>query len=250
MASIGFLGCGTIGKAMVEHIKTQKDHSVVFVQDPSFTNNGHVDCPVVKQLDETICKADLIVESATADALKQHFEYYIQQGNMLIFSVTAFSDKEFAEKAYALSKRYNRRIYFPHGAILGLDGIFDARDFLNSVVIETVKNPKSLGREDAERTVIYKGCTKEACELFPQNVNVHAAIALAGIGFEKTLSTVISDPAVNTNSHTIWIEGEGILSRLDISSFSTGGITGQYTPASACGSLDRILGGRTAYQFV
>lgn len=250
MANIGFLGCGKIGKTMIKHIKTQNNHSVVFVQDPFFKNDCHVDCPIVKQLDETVCKADLIVECATADALKEYFEYYIQQGDMMIFSVTAFSDKEFAEKAYALSKRYNKRIYFPHGAILGLDGIFDAREILTSVVIETVKNPKSLGRDDTDRTVVYEGSTKEVCDLLPRNVNVHAAIALAGIGFEKTLSKVISDPDVDTNSHTIWIEGDGIRSRLEISSFSTGGITGQYTPVSACGSIDRILGGHSAYQFV
>ena len=94
MTSIGFLGCGKIDKTMIKHIKAQNDHSVVFVQDSFFKNDCHVDCMIVTQLDETVCKADLIVESATADALKQYFEYYIQQGDMLIFSVTAFSDQE------------------------------------------------------------------------------------------------------------------------------------------------------------
>ncbi len=209
-----------------------------------------MDYPVVGEFDEAFCKADLIVESATADALKQYIEPCLRQADMLIFSVTAFSDKEFADKTYVLSRRYNRRIYFPHGAILGLDGIFDARNILTSVIVETVKNPKSLGRKDTERTIVYEGRTKNVCELYPRNVNVHAAIALAGIGFEKTVSKVISDPSVDTNSHTIRIEGDGIRFCLEISSFASGGITGQYTPISACGSLDRILGGSTKYQFV
>lgn len=250
MARVGFLGCGKIAKAMIKHLNMQDEHSVAFVQTRSVQNETDADYPIVNALDKNICKADVTVECATADALKQYFEYYIQQGDVLIFSLTAFSDKNFAEEAFALSKRFGTRIYFPHGAIMGLDGIYDAREILTSVVIETIKSPQSLGRNDTERTVIYEGPTRKICELYPRNVNVHAAIALAGIGFDKTVSTVISDPEVATNSHIIRIEGDGLRSRLDISSFSEGGVTGQYTPISACGSLDRILGGRARYQFV
>ena len=250
MADVGFLGCGKIGKAMIEHLRVQKDHSVAFVQLRSSNNDEDVYYPIINGLDENICRADLIVECATADALKQYFDYYIQQGDVLIFSQTAFSDKDFAEKAFELSKRFGKRIFFPHGAIMGLDGIYDAREILTSVTVETKKSPQSLGRKDTERTVIYEGPTREICELYPRNVNVHAAVALAGIGFDKTVSKVISDPGAETNSHIVRIEGEGIRSCLEISSFSTGGVTGQYTPISACGSLDRILGGGVTYQFV
>ena len=41
-------------------------------------------------------------------------------------------------------------VFPPHGAILGLDGIFDGRDVLKEVSVETIKNPKSLGRDDKE----------------------------------------------------------------------------------------------------
>ncbi len=107
-----------------------------------------------------------------------------------------FSDDEFAEKADKLCEKYGRRIYLPHGAILGLDGIFDGRYLWKEVTIETTKSPKSLGREDSVRTIVYEGPTREACKLYPRNVNVHAAVAIAGLGFEKTVSKIISDPAV------------------------------------------------------
>lgn len=250
MARVGFLGLGKIGRAMIEHLKVQNAHSIAFVHTRSVENDSDKDFPIVCELDENICKAELMVECSTADALKKYFEYYIRQGDVLIFSLTAFSDKDFAEEAYTLSRRFGTRIYFPHGAILGLDGIYDARKILTRVAIETVKSPQSLGRDDTERTIVYEGSTRKICELYPRNVNVHAAVALAGIGFDRTLSKVISDPAVETNSHIIWIEGDGFRSRLDISSLSTGGVTGQYTPISACGSLDRILDKKHAYQFV
>lgn len=250
MATIGFLGCGKIGRAMVRHLQTRGDHSVAFIQDAGFENDLGLDCPIVPQLDEELCRADLVVECATANGLKRDFEHYLQHGNLLVFSLTAFSDSDFAHKATELCRAHGRSIYLPHGAILGLDGIFDARDILGSVTIETIKNPKSLGREDTGRTLVYEGPTRAVCDLYPRNVNVHAAIALAGLGFDRTQSRIISDPAVNTNTHNIHVKGDGISFRLDLSSFSTGGVTGAYTPVSACGSLDRILGDGRSYQFV
>ena len=250
MASIGFLGCGKIGKAMVQHVQSGGTHSIAFVQDPFFENDCALESPLVAQLDEALCRADLVVECATADVLKQNYEHYLSQGDMLVFSITAFSDEDFAQKAMDLCKACNTHIYLAHGAILGLDGIFDAREILTKVTIETVKNPKSLGREDTQRVVIYEGSTREACRLYPRNVNVHAVVALAGLGFEQTQSRIISDPAVQTNAHVISVAGDGISFRLEISSAASGGVTGLYTPISACGSLDRVLGGDTVYQFV
>jgi aspartate dehydrogenase len=235
---------------MVRHIQARGDHSIVFVQDLNFEDNPNIGCPVVSQLDENLCRADLVVECATADVLKQNFEHYLKYGDLLVFSLTAFSDGSFEQKVSELCKANRTHVYMPHGAILGLDGIFDARDILSSVSIETIKNPKSLGREDTQRTLVYEGPTREVCDLYPRNVNVHAAVALAGLGFDKTQSKIISDPAVHTNSHNICVEGEGFSFRLDLSSFSSGGVTGSYTPVSACGSLDRILGDGKCYQFV
>ena len=104
----------------------------------------------------------------------------------------------------------------------------------------TTKSPKSLGRTDEERTVVYDGPTRGACKAYPRNVNVHASIALAGIGFDQTCSKIISDPAVSTNAHEIHLEGDGMDIRMNIESFAAGAVTGAYTPHSACGSLDRI----------
>jgi len=249
MASIGFLGCGKIGKSMVEYIRKNKNNKITFIQDP-FLKEEFQEKIIVDYNEEVYKDTDIIVESATADVLKENIDNILKHSNLVVFSVTAFSDEEFAKKVEKLAKEYNRHIYFPHGAILGLDGIFDGRKIITSITIETIKSPQSLGRTDKERTVVYEGTTRKVCQLYPRNVNVHATVALAGIGFDKTQSKIISDPTVTTNSHLISIEGEGISFKLNISSFSTGGVTGAYTPISACGTLDRILGGEYYYSFV
>lgn len=248
--NIGFLGCGKIGNTMLESLKDYEGVSVAFVQALDFVAEGAA-FPVVTEQDEALLeKADLVVESATANVLKANFDAIIKHCDVMIFSVTAFADADFEQHAKALAAQYGRKIYLPHGAILGVDGIADGSTLLTEVSIVTTKSPQSLGRTDTERTVVCECSTREACGLYPRNVNVHATVALAGIGFDRTRSVVVSDPAVNTNTHVIDLKGDGIHFQLDISSFSTGGVTGKYTPYSACASLARVLGQGGPFFFV
>lgn len=249
MKHIGFLGCGKIGKSLLQEVKDTGLAEVSFIQDPFY--QGSENFPVTEEADESLlAETDLVVESAMADVLKKNFDRIIRHADLMPFSVTAFSDEEFYEHALEMMKKYHRRIFLPHGAILGVDGIADGRKVITGISIETTKNPKSLGRSDTERTVVYDGTARGACAAYPRNVNVHATVALAGIGFDRTHSRIVSDPAVHTNSHVITVEGEGIHFVLDISSFANGGVTGKYTPYSAIGSLHRVLSDGEGLRFV
>lgn len=239
---IGFLGCGKIGQAMLAGLLKGGESKVTFIQDPCFRPSEGYQITVVKeQVKELLAETDLVIECATAAVLKENFDGIIAHCDLLMFSVTALADEAFAVHMKELALRTGHKVFLPHGAILGVDGIFDGRELLTSVSIETTKNPASLGRKDTVKSVVYEGTTREACRLYPRNVNVHATVALAGLGFDKTHSVIICDPAVNTNTHKIVLEGKGIHFELLISSFTTGGVTGKYTPYSACGSLERIL---------
>ena len=235
---------------MLESLSDFEDVSVSFVQALDFVSEGKTFPVITKQDEALLAQTDLVVESATANVLKANFDGIIKHCDVMIFSVTAFSDAEFEQHAKALAEKYGHKIYLPHGAILGVDGIADGNALLTEVSIVTTKNPNSLGRDDTERTVVCDCSTREACGLYPRNVNVHATVALAGIGFDRTRSMVISDPAVNTNTHVIDVKGDGIHFKLEISSFSTGGVTGKYTPYSACASLARVLGQGGLFRFV
>lgn len=223
---------------------------ISFIQDPFWTKETQ-DIPVIKEADEELLRStDLVIETATAAVLKNNVENILKYCDLMVFSVTAFADEEFYQKVQNLVKTYGRSVYLPHGAILGVDGIADGRKVVQSVSIETTKNPKSLGRTDTERTVVYEGSTRGACEAYPRNVNVHATVALAGIGFDKTCSKIVSDPAVNTNSHKIVVEGEGIHFEIEVSSLAGGGVTGKYTPYSAVSSMHKVLDEQPQFRFV
>lgn len=246
---IGLMGYGKIGRALAEEIVARPGAELNVIQDPLY--QGEAPAPVVPKFSpDSLEPLDLVVECATADVLKAGIEDILANCDLMLFSVTAFSDPDFQQKVETLCAQYGRRVYLPHGAILGLDGLFDGRSLIHSVSIETTKSPASLGRTDTERTVLYEGPTRQACQLYPRNVNVHAAVALAGLGFEKTVSRIVADPAVHTNTHIITVEGEGIHFSITVSSTAFGGVTGAYTPVSARGSLRRVLGQAAGLCFV
>ncbi len=59
----------------------------------------------------------------------------------------------------------------------------------------------------SQPTEFFCGNAREAALQFPQNANVAAAIALAGIGFEKTEVSLNADPSVSMNQHSVIGEG-------------------------------------------
>lgn len=250
MKKIAFLGGGKIGRTMLNHVQENKKAEVAFVYDPFLKQRDINGVPIASEINEEMLKGlDLVVECANADVTAQFAVKVLKHADFMPFSMTAFRDDSLRDSAKAAAQESGHTVYLPHGAILGLDGIFDGRSELTEITIETIKSPASLGRTDTEYTVLYEGPTRKATELYPRNVNVHAAIALAGIGFDKTRSKIVADPSVNTNTHLIHVVGNGIDFKIQISSFSEGGVTGKYTPLSACGSLDRVLGG-AGFQFV
>jgi aspartate dehydrogenase len=56
--------------------------------------------------------------------------------------------------------------------------------------------------------LIFEGTADEAIAGFPQNINVSATLALAGVGFEKTIVRIAVDPTSTHNVHVIEVEGE------------------------------------------
>jgi aspartate dehydrogenase len=65
-----------------------------------------------------------------------------------------------------------------------------------------------------DETVIFSGSAAQAIPAFPANVNVAAALSLAGLGADKTEVRIIADPASDKNVHEI--EAEGAFGRLTV----------------------------------
>jgi aspartate dehydrogenase len=87
--------------------------------------------------------------------------------------------------------------------------------------------------------VLYRGTAGEAALLYPQNANVAAAVALAGLGFEKTEVELVADPEAPGNVHEI--EAEGAAGRFAIQLQGKPSRSNPKTSALAALSVARAL---------
>jgi aspartate dehydrogenase len=170
-------------------------------------------------LDDLIAASDLVVEASTQAHLQEIAPKTLEAGRSLVVLSCGglLGRQDWVDLATA-----NRcRILVPSAAIAGLDGVKGARvGAITSVTMETRKPPRGLAGAPwiAEQkidldaitteTLIFEGPATEACRAFPANVNVLAALSLAGIGPEKTRIRLFAVPGQQMNQHRIIVEGE------------------------------------------
>src|SRR5262249_7480983 len=120
-----------------------------------------------------------------------------------------------------LARQGGGQIIVPTGALLGLDAVTAAAEGqIHTVRMVTRKPPRGLAGApylvangisveglNAPKQ-IFAGSAREAAAGFPENVNVVAALALAGIGPDRTAIEIWADPALSRNCHTIEVESD------------------------------------------
>ncbi|MDP2717736.1 MAG: aspartate dehydrogenase [Candidatus Micrarchaeota archaeon] len=201
---IGLIGLGAIGSFLVQHLP---EHAFVVFDADSKKANETIEqkkitnATLVPRMQD-IKNVDMVVEAAE-QAVVPHLTAFLHRSDVLVMSVGAFTDDYVLKLLLDAAQKSGKRLWIPSGAIGGLDVLQACNP--NEVTLETRKHPKSLGRSDAGETVVFDGPAREACRLFPTTVNVAATLSLAGIGFERTRVKVVSDPAVEKNTHTVFI---------------------------------------------
>ncbi|MCM3089790.1 MULTISPECIES: aspartate dehydrogenase [unclassified Cytobacillus] len=225
MLKAGIIGFGTLGKTIAELIETGHAGNVM-LKSVLVRSNKHADHADKQSLALTSDEddffngdLDIIIEAAGHEALHLYGEKVLANGShLVVLSVGALGDACFYEKLQDVAMQQNRQIFIPSAAIAGLDRIAaGALGEIEDITLITRKHPRSWKGTIAEEKVdlhmltepfcIYEGNARESSRLFPQSVNVSAALSLAGIGFENTKVKVYADPTIRTNTHTIKAKG-------------------------------------------
>ena len=222
---VGLIGFGSIGsklgQAIVDGEAGRCELAAVLVRRPEKLGAdapSRLGCPITGDAADFLATAmDLVVEVAGHEALKAYAEDVLRQNkDLLLISVGAFADRQFQERVERAAHDYGRRVYLATGAIAGLDAIAAAAvGGLDSVTHSVRKPPGGLLSPDEAAAVersgepreLYRGPAREAAIRFPENVNVAAAISLAGLGLDETTVRVVADPAVVRNTHEIEARG-------------------------------------------
>jgi len=223
--NVGVVGLGVIGRAVCRALDTgipglrlggalarDRGRAEAFLA-------GLDSKPPFLPLNDLIAAADLVVEASTQAHLEEIAPTVLGAGRDLV--VLSCGGLLGRQDWIALAEAHGCRIYVPSGAIAGLDGVKGARiGAVTSVTMETRKPPRGLAGapwiEDQKidldaitaETLIFEGPATQACRAFPANVNVLAALSLAGIGPEKTRIRIYAVPGLTRNTHRVAIEGE------------------------------------------
>ncbi len=193
------------------------------------------------------CKPDLVVEMAHKEVAKQWAPVILPVCDMMVVSVTAIAEPETEALFKELAQKHGRRLFLPHGGVVGMDALIECRDMLDSVHVTMKKPPMNVDCSNVgvdpesvtEQTVLYDGPARGACPKFPRNVNTIAAIAYAGIGLDRTRATLVVNPQWNTATVALEARGEGLEINVERSEMITG-VTGAATPASMYNSIQTI----------
>ena len=89
---------------------------------------------------------------------------------------------------------------------------------------------------------VFTGTAREAARGFPANVNVAAALALAGIGPDRTTIEIWADPRVTRNIHRIEVEADTARFSLQIENVPSveNPRTGRLTALSVVAALRKL----------
>src|SRR5215831_13584316 len=179
----------------------------------AWLEEAKISCPLVK-LAEFPRYADLAVECAPAEILESICTPMLTAGKrVMVLSAGALLPRP---HLIDLARQHGGEIIVPTGALLGLDAVAAAAEgVIRSVRMTTRKPPRGLagaaylvkngisveGLNAAK--CVFAGTAREAAAGFPENVNVVAALSLAGIGPDRTTIEIWADPAVTRNCHSI-----------------------------------------------
>jgi len=208
----------------------------------------------IRMLDELAQASDVLVDCAAGSALREVALATFKNGKTLV-TVNAAALLDHMDLVDA-AERAGAKLIVATGALLALDAVAAAA--LGKIERATMRNRKppkgwagapyvvanKIDLDAIDRpTRIFSGTAREAAKGFPANVNVAAALSLAGAGPDRTQVEIWADPALTRNVHEFEIVADCVKF-----SVSTEGLpspknpkTSAIVPLSVLATLKRLV---------
>jgi aspartate dehydrogenase len=255
---VAIAGLGAIGRVLARKLTdgipglvlacaAARDHA----KARAWLEAERISCPLVEP-EAFPAYADLAVECAPASVLEQICRPMLEAGKqVVVLSAGALLPRP---DLVELAKARGGQIIVPTGALLGLDAVSAAAEGgIHSVRMITRKPPGGLagapyllangisveGLNAPKR--VFAGTARDGAAGFPANVNVAAALSLAGIGPDRTLMEIWADPFIDRNCHTIEVDSDSARFTLSIENIpSENPKTGRITALSVLAALRKL----------
>jgi aspartate dehydrogenase len=256
---VGLAGLGAIGMAIARQLKAGIPGLVLAAA--AARDNGAAEARLEANGIVTRMMAvaalpehcDVIVECAPAAAFRSIAAPAVEAGRILVaLSAGALLDHmDLIERA----AETGARVLVPTGALIGLDAVRAAAEgSIRSVKLVSRKPPAALAGAPylqargitlgrlTEPLKLFAGSAREGVRGFPANVNVSAALALAGIGPDRTELEIWADPGISRNIHHIEVDADSARFAMTIENVpSENPRTGKITALSAIACLRGLV---------
>lgn len=229
---IGIVGCGAMGSSLALMLKKKFSSRITVValcdknSDKALLLKNKLKAPRVLSLERLVQVSDVVVETASAQAaFGVAAKALSKKKDVLVMSVGGVLGRE--KKLFDLAKKNRARIFFPSGAISGIDGVRAlALAGIDAITLKTFKPPQAL--EGAlylmkkgivltglrQNLVVFDGTAAEAVKAFPQNINVVALLSLAAEGQAVPRVQIIAVPGAARNIHEIEVVSRAAVLRV------------------------------------
>lgn len=260
-ARIGLIGFGAVGHEVVLCLERRRElgRLVGALELPEQVAAATVRAagrfPVVGSIGEMMdFNPDLVIEAAGHGAVLRFGPEILSHGcDLLVASTGALADRAFG-RDLAKAAGSKAEIWIAGGAVAGIDGLLAARTAgMKNASYTSLKERKAWNgtpaekllddRADFERVIFFEGSAREAATLYPQNANVAATIALAGLGLDRTRVKLGADPRVAGPLGIIEADGDfgtflfEILALASPTNPKTSALTGHSLVVAACDGM-------------
>ncbi len=227
---IGIIGCGAIGMKTAEYIASDLGDKaeIVGLYDKDAAKlsalKATVGHKILTDLTQILDEADLIIEAASKDAVRELLPEIVKRGkDFIVISIGAFV---VYPELLEMTKQCQGNIYLPSGAIIGIDGLNSLRfGTIKTLTLTTAKPPRSLQGAKTpdgvevdslkEEKILFEGDITQAVKLFPRNINVAATIFMAS-RYQQIKVIVKVNPALERNTHRIEIDADEAKMRIEV----------------------------------
>ncbi len=221
---IGLIGFGAIARTAVEAVRRERrdvEIAGVLLRPNSASVKRLPEGCVAVQRPEDLAELapDGIFECAGHEAVRDHAAAILALGrSFATVSAGALADPALLGRLQQVTQSFGGTLSLLPGAMAGLEALAAARlGGLERVEHTIVKPPAAWKATPAEKlidldglseaTAFFQGSAGEAARAYPKNANVTAAVALAGLGFDKTRSVLVADPEARRNLHRLVAAG-------------------------------------------
>ena len=230
---VGIAGLGAIGLVVAEAIDdgienlelvgvTVRDADKALRKMSKFKNKAPVLNP-----EELAKVSDIVVECVPKAVFRDIAEPTLKAGRLLVTVSGAglLANPDIIE----LANINKTQIVLATGALLGLDAVRAAAEGrVKQIRMVTRKPPNALkgaphliendiSVENLDKpTKVFDGNAREGAKGFPANVNVAAALGLAGVGPDETKLEIWADPELTRNTHSIRVDSDSALIEMSI----------------------------------